>query len=313
MSSFTFAPAVFGLPLRHQGKVRDTFEIPGHPEYLLVVATDRVSTHNIVHQSQIPSKGCALTALTVYWMAEILRGIRTHLVSYGRGIYRYLPVGTYPADLHLRAVVVRRLEMLPVEFIFRSRMAGSLWKDFYSRGRPDPYGLELPPGLELMAPFAETIFTPTDKSETDDPLDSIETATHHSDAYFLALEAYENGRGFAFARGIELIDGKFELGTDSQGQLVLGDECLTPDCCRFIHANQAVIGQDPPWLDKQYLRETAERLWAGGPKVPLEFPRASIDGTVARYEEIAQALIGQPLATFQADILSQEQPADMLT
>lgn len=312
MSSFAFPPALFDLRLLHQGKVRDTFEIPGHPEYLLVVATDRVSTHNVVHLSRIPGKGHTLTALTVYLMAEVLQGIKTHLVAYGRSIYRFLPNGTYPDDLHLRAVVVRRLTMFPAEFIFRSRMAGSLLKDYYSKGLPDPYGLELPAGLELMSPFAETMFTPTDKSETDDPLDALETATHYSDAYLLALQVYETGREFAYARGIEIIDGKFELGTDSHGDLVLGDECLTPDCCRFVRADQAIVGREPPWLDKQYLRETAEGLWAGGPKVPLEFPRAVIDGTVVRYEEIAEALLGQPLTQFQTDVLSQDQPANIL-
>ncbi len=312
MSSFAFPPALFDLRLLHQGKVRDTFEIPGYPEYFLVVATDRVSTHNVVHLSRIPSKGHTLNALTVYWMTEVFQGIKTHLVAYGRGIYRFLPDGTYPGDLHLRAVIVRRLAMFPVEFIFRSRMAGSLWKDWYSKGRPDPYGLELPAGLELMSPFVETMFTPTDKSETDDPLDALETATHYSDAYFLALQAYEMGREFAYARGIEIIDGKFELGTDSHGNLVLGDECLTPDSCRFVHADGITVGQEPAWLDKQYLRETAENLWAGGSKIPLEFPQAAIDGTVARYEEIAEALLGQPLAAFQADVLSQDQPADIL-
>jgi phosphoribosylaminoimidazole-succinocarboxamide synthase len=183
-------------------------------------------------------------------------------------------------------------------------MAGSLWKDFYSKGLSEPYGLELPPGLDLMAPFAETMFTPTDKSETDDPIDALETATHYSDAYFLALQTYEMGREFASTRGIELIDGKFELGTDSDGNLVLGDECLTPDSCRFVLADGITVGQEPAWLDKQYLREAAEAIWAGGPKTPLEFPRTAIDGTVARYEEIARTLIGRPLTAFQADVLS---------
>jgi len=263
-----------------------------------------VSTHNKVHLTQIPGKGQALTALTVYWMAEILQGIKTHLVAYGRSIYRFLPDGTYPADLHLRAVIVRRLTMFPVEFIFRSRMAGSLWKDYYSKSLPEPYGLELPVGLELMAPFADTMFTPTDKSETDDPLDAITTATHYSDAFFLALQAYEMGREFAFAHGIEIIDGKFELGTDSLGNLVLGDECLTPDSCRFVRSDDIVIGQEPSWLDKQYLREAAEIIWAGGPKTPLEFAPATITETVSRYERIVLALVGRSLIEFQADALS---------
>ena len=154
-SSLKFVPAVTGLECVHQGKVRDTFAIPDHPGLLLVVATDRVSTHNVVHESAISHKGEALTALTVFWMAEQFVAINTHLIAWGRNIYNYLPAvaGDYPADLHLRAIVVEKLEMFPVEFIFRSRMAGSLWKDYYKKKLPNPYGLTLSTGLQLMAPF----------------------------------------------------------------------------------------------------------------------------------------------------------------
>lgn len=300
MSNFKYEPAVPGLPCLHQGKVRDTFAIPGYPELLLTVATDRVSTHNIVHQSVIPNKGQALTALTVFWMKEHLSGIMTHLVAYGNGIWDYLPRLPIPDDLALRALVIRRLDMVPVEFIFRSRMAGSLWKDFYQKGQVDPYGLDLPPGLQLMSPFEETMFTPTDKSETDDPLNEIETIRQHPRAYELALRAYEIGREFAEKSGIVIIDGKFEVGIDSTGQMVLGDECLTPDSCRFVRAGGIVVGQDPAWIDKQYLREEAERIWAGGKKSPIAFSSEIIQETALRYEQIVEALTGVSLQTFQA-------------
>lgn len=301
MSPFKFEPAVPGLECVHQGKVRDTFAIPGHPELLLAVATDRVSTHNVVHESIVPRKGYALTALTVFWMkSQLSPEIKKHLVASGSAIFKYLPRQKYPEDLFFRALVIRRLTMIPVEFIFRSRMAGSLWKDYYQKDLPNPYGLNLPPGLQLMSPFGETVFTPTDKSETDDPLDTAATAQRYPDAYQLALRVYEIGRASALQRGIEIIDGKFEVGVDPEnGRVVLGDECLTPDSCRFVRADGIVVGQEPAWLDKQFLREAAERAWAGAKKVPLSFDQDVIAETTRRYEAIVGALTGSSLAGFQ--------------
>lgn len=298
MNDFDFEPAVPWLNCVHQGKVRDTFEIPGHPHLLLTVATDRVSSHEIIHESIIPHKGYALTALTIFWMSKQLSGINTHLVAHGENIFQYIPRRGDVGDLALRALVIQKLDMIKVEFIPRSRMAGSLWKKYYSKGIPNPYGLELPPGLQLMSPFEETVFTPTEKSATDDPLRSDETEAQFGSAYRLALSAYEIGRKFALERGIEIIDGKFEVGVNSAGQVILADECLTPDSCRFVRANEIIIGSDPAWLDKQYLREEAERIWSGGKKVPLEFSPSVIKETTRRYEEIIERLTGVPLKTF---------------
>jgi phosphoribosylaminoimidazole-succinocarboxamide synthase len=290
-----FPSAVPGLVCIHQGKVRDTFEIPGRPDLLLVVATDRVSTHNIVHGSLIPGKGQALTELTVFWMnniQDIDPDIDTHLYAHGDEIYSYIPRQDCPTDLHLRAVIVRRLIMIPFEFIFRSRMAGSLWKDFYQKGQPNPYGLVLPPGLRLMSPFGETVFTPTDKSEMDDPRDANEVMRMYPEAYRLALSVYEKGRKHAAERGIEIIDGKFEVGIDDHGKVILADECLTPDSCRFVEASKIVVGNEPSLLDKQYLREEAELMWAGGKKTPVTFSPAVIEETMRRYSSIVQKLTG---------------------
>ena len=272
--------------------MRDTFAIPGRPDLLLTVMTDRVSTHNVIHKSEVPSKGFTLTLLTVFWLEhlELFEQMKTHLVAYGEDIFLYLPPQDYEEDLKFRALVIRKLTMVPVEFIFRSRMAGSLWKDYYQKGLPNPYGLNLPPGLQLMSPFEETIFTPTEKSERDDPINAEATAQKYPEACQLARKAYEFGREFAKTQGIEIIDGKFEVGIDSEGQVVLADECLTPDSCRFVSADGIVIGQEPTWLDKQYLREEAERLWADGKKVPVTFSHDAILETVLRYEQITSAL-----------------------
>lgn len=286
-----------GLECIHQGKVRDTYVIPEYPELLLMVATDRVSTHNIVHLSEVPMKGYALTALTSFWMTTVLEGDRTHLVAHGKVIYDYLPEQVYPADLHRRAIVVTKLDMLPIEFVFRSRMAGSLWKDYYKKGIQNPYGLDLPPGLELMSPFNKVLFTPTDKSETDEPLDAAKTKVKYEIAAQCALDAYVDGRAFAATKGIEIIDGKFEIGIDPEGYFTIGDECLTPDSCRFVNADGVKVGTEPAWLDKEYLRAEAERMWAGGKKHPLTFSPEAIEETTRRYEEIVYRLSRTTLAT----------------
>lgn len=298
-------PAVSRLALISRGKVRDTFAIPGIQSLLLVVATDRVSTHNKKHLSEIQNKGQTLTALTVFWMAKILKNTNTQLVAHGKEIYEYLPGGDYSVDFHLRAIIVKKLKMIPVEFIFRDRMAGSLYKDFYSKNITNPYGVNLDPGLELMSPFADTLFTPTDKSETDVPLVSAEVITEYSTAHQLAYNVYATGREYAAQCGIEIIDGKFEIGIDPETQgVVLADECLTPDSCRFVRAGTIEISRDPEWLDKEYLRHEAERMWAGGEKVPLQFSDEVCMQTTVRYLEIFKALTGESLSDFQLRVMN---------
>lgn len=298
MNTPTFPSAIPGIEPIHQGKVRDTFAVPGRPDLLLLVATDRISTHNIIHRSTIPGKGIALTALSVFWMEKLRKEylIPTHLRDYGTGIYGYFPKGDCPDDLHRRAIIVGKADVIPIEFIFRERMAGSLWKDFYSKGLPNPYGLILPAGLGLMSPFHAPAFTPTRKSEHDEPVPADETERNYPEASELALTAYDVIHDHAFRKGIEIIDGKEEIGIDRvSGRITLIDECGTPDCCRFIEAGSAVVGEEPRWLDKQFVREEAERAWAGGKKVPLEFTDAVISETSGRYREIVTRLTGVDL------------------
>ena len=140
------------FPSFHQGKVRDTYTIPDSQSSLLVVATDRVSTHNIVHQSLIPGKGRYLTMLTAFF-AEIFAedGIESHVLAYGRAIYDFVPelkeIDQNGGDYFARSLVVERLSMFPIEFVFRSFLAGSLWR-LYESGGSNPYGLDLVSGLQ---------------------------------------------------------------------------------------------------------------------------------------------------------------------
>jgi phosphoribosylaminoimidazole-succinocarboxamide synthase len=290
------------LPLKHQGKVRDTFEIPGHPDLLLMVATDAVSTHNVAHVSLIPGKGQILTAMSVFWALGPLHRIPTHILAYGRDIYNNLPEGEYPTDLHLRALVVRKLYMAPFELIYRRRMAGSLWGDYYKKGLPNPYGIDLPEGLELMSPLFPSVFTPTEKSATDDPVNGdIVRILLSPGVIGLACEVYERGYDFALSKGIEIIDFKAEVGIDSSGQIRLGDEWLTGDCCRFVETDKIVVGQEPPWADKQIVRDAAVELWGGkksGP--PLEFPEDVIQKCSSAYRNVFERITGNTLEGFQS-------------
>lgn len=296
--------SVGGLPLFHQGKVRDTFAVVDS-HLLGVCATDRLSTHNIVHVTKVPDKGAVLTALTVYWHLFALGPYPTHIVAYGSRIYDYLPKGlVYPEDLHRRMLIVAKLKMVPIEFIWRARMAGSLWRD-YQQGR-DLYGLgsRLRSGLRLMDKFEHPIFTPTDKSATDNPLEQAAVTAKYSAAVDLTGNAYTRMRGHLESRGIEMIDTKLEVGYDGAGDVVIADEFGTPDSSRFVTASEIQPGREPTWYDKEFFRKFAEGEWlVRKEKVPLVFPAEIVELGVLRYHELFERVTGQPLHAFQKQYL----------
>ncbi len=296
-------PYLSVLPLRHQGKVRDSFNGTLTPLTFLQLQTDAMSTHNVMHLSDIPGKGEILTALTVFWTLDALADIPHHVMAYGRNIYDHLPRDrSYPEGTHLRGLIVRELNMSPHEFIVRARMAGSLWAKYYSKGMPNPYGLELPVGLQLMSPFDPPIFTPTEKSETDPPERSSEVEASCSEEVSLMREVYRRGRKVAASVGVDIVDFKGEAGRDQDGQVRLADEFLTPDCCRFVLESQIVIGRNPPWMDKEIVRQEAELLWGcqkSGP--PLTFSPQVIKATIGAYRDFFQRVTGRTLEQFQRE------------
>lgn len=306
MSDPKFAPALTTLKLVHQGKTRDTFGTKSS-DRLLIVATQRLSTHNIIHLSEVPHKEEVLTALTIFWLTELLekRGIKHHLVSYGTDIYRNLPGGRsdYPTDLHHRAIVVKKLSMVPVEFIYRGYLAGSLFKSFYSKGLPNPYGISLKEGLPLMTPFPHPLFTPTDKSETDEPLDATATSVTYPDASHISLQVFIMVRDHLRALGLELVDSKFEVGMDELGDVTIADEITTPDSSRFCELSEITLGSEPPWLDKQLARDEAERIWGNGKKYPLKFSPEIIRKLSDTYLGIFHRITGRKLQDYQHDHL----------
>jgi len=314
-------PALTLLPLKYQGKTRDTFEAKW-PEAndkrrppLLIVATNRISTHNIVHKSEIPKKGEVLTALTIFWLIDVLEraGVAHHLITYGKKIYDYVPkpdLDLKEVPLHRRAIVVKQLDITLVEFILRQYLCGSLWDKYYSKGE-DPYEVQIPPGLPLMtnfsgvAKFAGPVFTPTEKSETDPPLPSGATARKYPKAVVLSRGVFNLGQQHLRAKGIEGIDTKFEFGLDEDGQVVLADEVLTPDSSRFARLADIKQGQNPPWLDKQIARDKAEAIWKerGGEREGLEFSPLIISNLTHAYVDLFEMIVGKKLSQFQLERL----------
>lgn len=285
------------LELWHSGKVRDTALLPGYPKLLLPVPSDRISTHNVTHLSSIPGKGEILNAQMLFFILMIFDSkIETHVVAYGKKIYDYLPQGEYDPRLHYRAIVVQRRKVTQREFIYREYLTGSLYRE-YVAGR-DPYGLKLPPGLPLMYHFPETVFTPTEKSETDDPLPYLAVQDSASAGCQVTELVHQQGRDFLATRGIVLIDDKSE----ASGRMLV-DECLTGDCSRMAWAKDIQEGIEPPWLDKERARREAICMWGGGEKVPLTFSDEAIRQIQSRYQEAFEGITGMTLSQFQREYL----------
>nr|WP_153752544.1 phosphoribosylaminoimidazolesuccinocarboxamide synthase [Xanthomonas sontii] len=293
-----------GLPLRHRGKVRDVFDIPRERlpadappgDYLLMVATDRLSAFDVVLPDPIPGKGEMLCQVSNFWFKKTEHLMPNHLT--GIDVAAVLPEGVDKALYAKRAVVTRKLKPVPVEAIARGYLIGSGWKDYQRTGKVS--GIELPDGLRQAEKLAEPIFTPSTKAAVGDHDENIdfdamvktvgaELAERVRDA---TLRIYRFAADFAAERGILLADTKFEFGTDADGRLYIMDEMLTPDSSRYWPADQYEVGTSPPSYDKQFVRDYLETLdWgktAPGPRLPQEV----IDHTRAKYAEALQRLAG---------------------
>jgi len=297
-----FTPFLSNLHLFHQGKTRDTFEIGD--EKLLVVATDRISTHNVVHKSEIPFKGDVLTALTIFWVREILdkESIPHHLKSFGKEVFKFLPgkSSDYPKNLAKRAIIVEKLSMIPIEFIYRNYLMGSLYNDY--RARKDFYRLRLPKKLPLMYKFERPVFTPTNKSDEDEPLNSDMIRQWLFEEYDLGLKVFTLIGEYLSKSGLDLCDSKLEMGLDNSGHICVGDEIVTPDSSRFSYTKDIVEGQNPPHLDKQVARDTAEKIWGkDGTKSPIKFDDGKVTEISRTYIDIFEKITGKSLSKFQKE------------
>jgi phosphoribosylaminoimidazole-succinocarboxamide synthase len=296
--------AVMGMTLVHSGKVRDTYALPAYneaPPLLLPVASDRISTHNVIHDSLIQGKGELLTALTHYWSRELMKqDIPSHIYASGVLMEPYVPrtVPFFNNRLYSRALVVRKLTMIPVEFVYRNVLAGSLYKA-YAKDE-DPYGLFLRSGLDEMHMFAMPIFTPTDKSATDNPLDSRTVRHRYPEAYELGLRVFTFMTEHLGRKGLTLLDSKFEFGVDEHGTVFLADEFGTMDSSRCIRTEDFGAKQ-PHWLDKQYYRQYVEALVArrGGPITPHTFPDEVVYEGQRRMRLLFSLITGMTLHEYQ--------------
>jgi len=264
------------------GKVRDLYALDD--QRLLLVATDRISTFDVVHPTQIPDKGRVLTGLSAFWFARTQTICPNHLL-----VLR--PDG--------RSMECRRLDMLPIECVVRGYLAGSGWKDYRTTG--EVCGHRLPSGLEESDRLPEPIFTPATKATTGhdenitrDQAATLVGAARFAEAERLAIQLYRFASDYARERGIIIADTKFEFGTDRDGRLVLGDEALTPDSSRFWPADRYAPGGAQPSFDKQYVRDFCEKSgWNKTPPGPA-LPDDVVAGTRARYVEAFERLTGLP-------------------
>lgn len=293
-----------GLPLRHRGKVRDVFDIPrerlpaGTPpgDYLLIVATDRLSAFDVVLPDPIPGKGEMLCQVSNFWFEKTAHLMPNHLT--GIPVAAVLPEGVDAALYEKRAIVTKKLKPVPVEAIARGYVIGSGWKDYQRTGKIS--GITLPDGLQQAQKLPEPIFTPSTKAAVGDHDENIDfdamvkavgadLAEKVRDA---TLRIYAFAADYAAQRGILLADTKFEFGTDADGRLYIMDEMLTPDSSRYWPAEEYAVGISPPSYDKQFVRDYLETLdWdktAPGPALPAEV----IERTRAKYAEALEKLAG---------------------
>jgi phosphoribosylaminoimidazole-succinocarboxamide synthase len=283
------------LPLLASGKVREMYDLTGQDgsaqPSLLMVASDRISTYDAVHPTPIPDKGKVLTGLSVFWFALTGRIVANHMISATDGV---------PQEALGRALVVRRLRMLPVECVVRGYITGSGWKDYQATGSVS--GIALPAGLRESERLPEPIFTPSTKADVghDEAIDFEAAAELVGDRALMqrvrdvSIELYSFAAEHARERGVILADTKFEFGLDEQGELVLGDEVLTPDSSRYWPAEGFEVGRGQPSFDKQYVRDWASSSgWDKKPPAPA-IPDDVVAGTRARYVEAYELIAGEP-------------------
>jgi len=302
MTAPLYQSSISSLPLLSRGKVRDIYAVDA--DKLLIVTSDRLSAFDVVLPDPIPRKGEVLNAVADFWFEKLGHIIPNQLTGID-------PESVVAADereqVRGRAIVVKRLQPLPIEAVVRGYVIGSGWKDYQSTGAI--CGIALPAGLKLAAKLPTPIFTPATKAEVGDHDENISHeqakalcasklpngAALADQARDAALRLYEEAAAYARTRGIIIADTKFEFGVDAAGTLHLIDEALTPDSSRFWPADQYQEGQNPPSFDKQYVRDYLETLdWnkkAPGPALPAEV----VAKTSAKYVEAYEKLTGRTL------------------
>src|SRR5216117_247968 len=283
-----------GIQKLRSGKVREVFELGGT---LLFVATYRISAFDVILPDPIPHKGAVLNQISAFWFKRF-NDIENHLVT---ADFEEFPkeLQSFREQLAGRSMIVKKTKPLPMECVVRGYLAGSGWKEYQQS--QSVCGIKLPAGLKLASQLPEPIFTPATKAEEghDENIDMKRCAQILGEEVAdrvkkLSLEIYSLGRDHAAQQGIIVADTKFEFGT-VEGDLLLIDECLTPDSSRFWPKDQYVVGQSPPSFDKQFVRDYLETLdWDKTPPAP-SLPKDVIAKTSAKYVEAFERLTGEKL------------------
>lgn len=309
-----------GLQRVHQGKVRDTYVLPGQPDLLLVVATDRVSIFDFVLGALVLQKGEVLTALTVYFITQVLWGFKHHLVGYGDEIDRYLPAALKRfGELQRRALVVKKGDMMPVECVVRGVLTGSAWEK-YQTGRRMLWGYRLPEGLHDGSWLDQPMFTPTDKAEVghDDPVTrEFVSRTYGPEFEELSIRLFDRIRQHARQKGVIFADTKYEFDKSQ----MLCDEVATPDSSRYWDVEEYNEAQKqnkaPAGFDKQPVREWGKQAKSANGTVvniskidaksrenqvlvgDIPVPKEVLEACTARYLTLTKRLTGRDIAIFQ--------------
>jgi len=289
MGDAVIATDFSGLSLVHRGKVRDMYDIPGHEDKLLMVATDRISAYDVVMDDPIPGKGKVLTGLSMFWFDLLGNIVDNHLISadvdeYPESCQQYREV------LAGRSMLVHKTAPLPVECIVRGYISGSFWSAY--KKDTNVCGFQLPEGMQESDQFPEILFTPSTKADIGDhdenisieKLREIVGRERADEIARISIELYKTAADYARKKGIIIADTKFELG-EKDGRLILIDEVLTPDSSRFWPLDEYEPGKGQPSFDKQFLRDYLSSLdWDKTPPPP-KLPAEIIEKTKARYEE----------------------------
>jgi phosphoribosylaminoimidazole-succinocarboxamide synthase len=292
------------------GKVRDLYEVGD--DLLLLVASDRISAFEQVFPTPVPDKGRVLTAMSVFWFRELADVLPNHLVA--------CDGPRIPPAVRGRALLVERLDMLPVEAVVRGHLTGRGYADYRRSG--SVCGVELPGGLAEATRLPEPIFTPSTKTRPGEPDVNIDFATFAAvlgralaeEVREASLELYRRGAALAADQGLLLADTKFEFGIGAGGGLVLADELLTPDSARYWLPGAHPPGHPRPSFDKQLVRD-----WLVGPASGWDcvsalppLPPEVVTATRGRYIEAYHRITGHSLADWPRDPADLRQPPSRL-
>ena len=291
MATDLHTSSLTSLPLLARGKVRDNYTVGDNR--ILMVASDRISAFDVIMGEPIPGKGVLLTQMALFWFKKLRHICPNHLTGDA-------PESVVRADevpqVTGRAMLVKRLQPIPIEAVVRGYLAGSGWQEY--QASQSVCGVPLPKGLQNASRLPESIFTPAAKAamgEHDENITFEQTverigAPLAEKIRTISIALYETARDVAAAKGIIIADTKFEFGLDPNGNLVLMDEVLTPDSSRYWPADSYQVGVNPPSFDKQFLRDWLERAnvqgkpWSKSPPAP-HLPEDVIAQTAAKYQE----------------------------